>query len=54
VASPFFHVSGVFPLAYGAVFGSRLVFLPPGRWDPETHLRLTEQHRVSTWSGVDI
>jgi len=36
----------------GTRFGSTLVFPPPGRWDPEVHLRLTADHRVSAWSGV--
>ena len=36
----------------GSRFGSSLVFPPPGRWDPEVHLRLTADHRVSAWSGV--
>ena len=36
----------------GSRFGSTLVFPPPGRWDPETHLRSPPTHRVSAWSGV--
>jgi len=52
-ATPFFHISGTAPLFMtGARFGSTLIFPPPGRWDPATHLRLTAQHRVSAWSGV--
>jgi len=52
-ATPFFHISGTAPLFMtGARFGSSLVFPPPGRWDPEVHLRLTADHRVSAWSGV--
>jgi acyl-CoA synthetase (AMP-forming)/AMP-acid ligase II len=52
-ATPFFHISGTAPLFMtGARFGSSLVFPPPGRWDPEVHLRLTSDHRVSAWSGV--
>ncbi len=52
-ATPFFHISGTAPLFMtGSRFGSTLVFPPPGRWDPETHLRLTADHRVSAWSGV--
>jgi acyl-CoA synthetase (AMP-forming)/AMP-acid ligase II len=51
-ASPFFHVSGTLPLAYGPIFGGKLVFAPPGAWDETTHLRLTQEHRVSAWSGV--
>ena len=52
-ATPFFHISGTAPLFMtGSRFGSTLVFPPPGRWDPEVHLRLTADHRVSAWSGV--
>jgi acyl-CoA synthetase (AMP-forming)/AMP-acid ligase II len=52
-ATPFFHISGTAPLFMtGARFGSSLIFPPPGRWDPEVHLRLTAEHRVSAWSGV--
>jgi acyl-CoA synthetase (AMP-forming)/AMP-acid ligase II len=52
-ATPFFHISGTAPLFMtGARFGSTLIFPPPGRWDPRTHLQLTAEHRVSAWSGV--
>ncbi len=52
-ATPFFHISGTAPLFMtGSRFGSSLVFPPPGRWDPEVHLRLTAENRVSAWSGV--
>ena len=52
-ATPFFHISGTAPLFMtGSRFGSSLVFPPPGRWDPEVHLRLTAEYRVSAWSGV--
>jgi acyl-CoA synthetase (AMP-forming)/AMP-acid ligase II len=52
-ASPFFHISGTAPLfGTGGRFGTTLVFPPVGRWDPEVHLRLTADHRVSSWSGV--
>jgi acyl-CoA synthetase (AMP-forming)/AMP-acid ligase II len=52
-ATPFFHISGTAPLFMtGARFGATLIFPPPGRWDPATHLRLTAEHRVSAWSGV--
>lgn len=52
-ATPFFHISGTAPLFItGSRFGTTLVFPPPGRWDPAVHLRLSADHRVSTWSGV--
>ncbi len=51
--SPFFHISGTAPLlCTGPRFGTTLVFPPVGRWDPLTHLELTERYRVTTWSGV--
>jgi len=53
LSSPMFHVSGMLGiLLTGPVFGTRLVFPPPGKWDPGRHLAMTEEHRVSTWSGV--
>lgn len=53
VVSPMFHVSGlVASLVSGPALGVRLVFPPPGRWDPVRHLELTEQHGLSVWSGV--
>ncbi|HEX8802733.1 MAG TPA: class I adenylate-forming enzyme family protein, partial [Acidimicrobiales bacterium] len=52
-ASPMFHVSGLLSFVMsGPVFGLKLVFLPPGRWDEAAHLRLTEEHGISSWSGV--
>jgi acyl-CoA synthetase (AMP-forming)/AMP-acid ligase II len=52
-ATPFFHISGTAPLFMtGTRFGATLVFPPPGRWDPEEHLRLSSEYRVSSWSGV--
>ncbi len=51
--SPFFHISGTAALFMsGPRFGSTIVFPPPGRWDPGTHLALTEKYRVTSWSGV--
>ena len=53
LASPMFHVSGMLGiLMSGPVFGLKLVFPPPGRWDAERHLQMTVEHRISTWSGV--
>jgi acyl-CoA synthetase (AMP-forming)/AMP-acid ligase II len=53
VASPMFHISGlVGTMMTGPGFGVTLVFPPPGRWDPVTHVELTEQHGVTAWSGV--
>ncbi|HXA57695.1 MAG TPA: class I adenylate-forming enzyme family protein [Streptosporangiaceae bacterium] len=53
VSSPMFHISGLIAvLITGAAFPSKLVFPPIGAWDPEVWLRLTAEHRVTTWSGV--
>ena len=52
-ATPLFHISGTAPLLMtGPFYGSALVFMPPGRWDPTMHLELTARHRVASWSGV--
>jgi acyl-CoA synthetase (AMP-forming)/AMP-acid ligase II len=53
LSSPMFHVSGMLGiLMSGPLFGMKLVFPPPGKWDAGRHLAMTEEHRVSTWSGV--
>ena len=53
LAGPMFHVSGLLGiLMTGPAMGVKLVFPPPGRWDPTTHLELTVRHAVSVWSGV--
>ncbi len=53
LASPMFHVSGMLGiLMSGGGLGAKLVFPPPGRWDPTAYLDLTVQHGISTWSGV--
>ena len=53
LSSPMFHVSGLLGVFMsGPVFGTRLVFPPPGRWDEGTYLDLTAAHRISGWSGV--
>jgi len=53
LASPMFHVSGMLAiLMSGGGLGAKLVFPPPGRWDPTAYLDLTVQHGISTWTGV--
>ncbi len=53
LASPMFHVSGMIAmLLTGPAMGAKLVFPPPGRWDPRRHLELTQEHGISVWSGV--
>jgi acyl-CoA synthetase (AMP-forming)/AMP-acid ligase II len=52
-ASPMFHVSGLnCTMALGPLNGQTYVYPPPGRWQEEVHLRLTEQHRATQWSLV--
>lgn len=52
-ASPMFHVSGLnCTMALGPLNGQTYVYPPPGRWQEETQLRLTEQHRATQWSLV--
>jgi acyl-CoA synthetase (AMP-forming)/AMP-acid ligase II len=46
-------VSGLLgQLTNSACWGATVVVPPPGRWDETTHLELTEQHRVTSWSIV--
>ena len=53
LSSPMFHVSGMLGVFMsGPVFGTTLVFPPPGRWDEGTYLDLTVAYRISGWSGV--
>ena len=53
LSSPMFHISGMVPmLMSGPALRSKLVFPPPGPWDPGLFLKLTEEHRVTTWAGV--
>ncbi|MHB8465236.1 MAG: class I adenylate-forming enzyme family protein, partial [Acidimicrobiales bacterium] len=52
-ASPLFHVSGLnCQVVMSVASGSHIVYPAPGRWEAETHLRLTEQHRATSWSLV--
>jgi acyl-CoA synthetase (AMP-forming)/AMP-acid ligase II len=51
--SPLFHISGFsVSVIGGALIGLTAVYPPAGRWDPETHLALTERHRITAWSLV--
>jgi acyl-CoA synthetase (AMP-forming)/AMP-acid ligase II len=52
-ASPMFHVSGLTcTMVPAPMSGLTLVYPPPGRWQEDVHLALTEQHKVSNWSLV--
>ena len=51
--SPMFHISGFsVALIGGPYIGSTIAYPPPGRWDPEVHLEMTERFRASAWSIV--
>jgi acyl-CoA synthetase (AMP-forming)/AMP-acid ligase II len=51
--SPFFHIFGTTPLLMtGGMHGGTLVFPPPAKWDEVVHMRLTEEHGVTSWSVV--
>ena len=51
--SPLFHISGFGPVfCMAPLLGSKLVFPAPVRWDERTHLELTQEHRVTSWSAV--
>jgi acyl-CoA synthetase (AMP-forming)/AMP-acid ligase II len=48
-----FHISGFsVALIGGALIGATIAYPPPGRWDPEVHLEMTERFRASAWSIV--
>ena len=52
LTSPLFHVSGCHSgLVVGMLAGVEIV-IPAGRFDPETALRLIEQHGVTVWATV--
>ncbi len=51
-ASPLFHISGLHAAAITAIASGQGHLWTTGRFDPEKVLRLTEQHRITAWSGV--
>jgi acyl-CoA synthetase (AMP-forming)/AMP-acid ligase II len=51
-AGPMFHVSGSVVLLGSPWTGTQLVFPPPGRWDETTQLKLSAEHRITSWSAV--
>lgn len=52
-ASPLFHVSGLnCQLVMSAYSGMTIVYPPPGKWDEETHLRLSARFGATVWSLV--
>ena len=51
--SPMFHISGFsVALVGGALIGLTIAYPPPGRWDPEAHLEMTERFGASAWALV--
>ena len=51
--SPMFHISGFsVALIGGALIGLSIGYPPPGRWDPEVHLEMTERLGATAWSLV--
>ena len=51
-ASPLFHISGLHAAAITAVASGQGHLWTTGRFDPEKILRLTQEHRITAWSGV--
>jgi acyl-CoA synthetase (AMP-forming)/AMP-acid ligase II len=51
--SPMFHISGFSVALIGGVMnGLTIAYPPPGRWDPEVQLEMTERFRATAWSLV--
>ncbi|HMC39574.1 MAG TPA: class I adenylate-forming enzyme family protein [Acidimicrobiales bacterium] len=51
--SPMFHISGFsVALIGGALMGMTIAYPPPGRWDPEVQLEMTQRHGATAWSLV--
>lgn len=51
VASPLFHVSGLFAHVIQALVGGYKTVWTTGRFDPETVIRVTREEGVTAWSG---
>ncbi len=52
-AAPMFHIAGLnCQLVAATMMGNAIVYPPPGRWQEETHLRLSERHGATTWALV--
>jgi acyl-CoA synthetase (AMP-forming)/AMP-acid ligase II len=51
--SPMFHISGFSTaLIGGSVMGMTIAYPPPGRWDPELQLEMTQRFQATNWSLV--
>lgn len=51
VASPLFHVSGLFALVIQSLVGGTKTVWTTGRFDPETVIRMTIDEGINAWSG---
>jgi len=52
-AAPMFHIAGLnCQLVASTLTGLTIVYPPPGRWDEQTHLQLSERHGATTWAMV--
>ena len=52
-AAPLFHVGGLnCQVVMATATGMHIAFPPPGKWQEETHLRMSEQYRATSWSLV--
>ena len=52
-AAPMFHIAGLnCQLVASTLMGVTIVYPPPGRWQEEIHLQLTQQHGATTWALV--
>ena len=52
-AAPMFHIAGLnCQLVAATMMGNAIVYPPPGKWQEETHLQLSQQHGATTWALV--
>jgi len=52
-AAPMFHIAGLnCQLVASTLTNMTIVYPPPGRWNEQTHLELSQQHGATTWALV--
>ncbi len=52
-AAPMFHIAGLnCQLVASTLLGVTIVYPPPGKWQEEIHLQLSQQHGATTWAMV--
>ncbi len=52
-AAPMFHIAGLnCQLVAATMMGQTIVYAPPGKWQEETHLELSQRHGATTWALV--